>query len=172
MGAFRAALAKPRLILARRSGVAHLSRFEVGPRSLAPSRISSQCRVDNAWIDKVETTPYDPRSAAPGGTRCGGVAERLKAADCKSADVCLRRFESYPLHQRFGIAGGVRGRTRGGREGQVRRGSTSVAAPRGCSSMVELQPSKLAMWVRFPSPAPGRSRGVYRRCSPFSDGKP
>src|SRR5262249_42683914 len=31
---------------------------------------------------------------------------------------------------------------------------------RGCSSMVELEPSKLATWVRFPSPAPeagGRS---------------
>lgn len=25
---------------------------------------------------------------------------------------------------------------------------------RGCSSMVELQPSKLIAWVRFPSPAP------------------
>jgi hypothetical protein len=25
---------------------------------------------------------------------------------------------------------------------------------RGCSSMVELQPSKLVAWVRFPSPAP------------------
>jgi hypothetical protein len=24
----------------------------------------------------------------------------------------------------------------------------------GCSSMVELQPSKLVVWVRFPSPAP------------------
>ena len=24
----------------------------------------------------------------------------------------------------------------------------------GCSSMVEFQPSKLATWVRFPSPAP------------------
>jgi hypothetical protein len=24
----------------------------------------------------------------------------------------------------------------------------------GCSSMVESQPSKLAVWVRFPSPAP------------------
>ncbi len=34
----------------------------------------------------------------------GGVAERSKAADCKSADVRLRRFESYPLHQRFGGA--------------------------------------------------------------------
>ena len=28
----------------------------------------------------------------------GGVAEWLKAADCKSADVRLRWFESYPLH--------------------------------------------------------------------------
>ena len=30
---------------------------------------------------------------------------------------------------------------------------------RGCSSMVELQPSKLATWVRFPSPAPIGGRG-------------
>ena len=29
-----------------------------------------------------------------------------------------------------------------------------LCAVRGCSSMVELQPSKLATWVRFPSPAP------------------
>src|SRR5208282_1000805 len=28
----------------------------------------------------------------------------------------------------------------------------------GCSSMVELQPSKLVVWVRFPSPAPNRRR--------------
>ena len=27
----------------------------------------------------------------------------------------------------------------------------------GCSSMVERQPSKLDMWVRFPSPAPLKS---------------
>src|SRR5580704_13725742 len=31
----------------------------------------------------------------------GGVAEWLKAADCKSVDVRLRRFESYPLHHRL-----------------------------------------------------------------------
>ena len=29
---------------------------------------------------------------------------------------------------------------------------------RGCSSVVEYQPSKLTMWVRFPSPAPLRVR--------------
>ena len=28
----------------------------------------------------------------------GRVAEWLKAADCKSAGVRLRRFESYPFH--------------------------------------------------------------------------
>jgi hypothetical protein len=32
---------------------------------------------------------------------------------------------------------------------------------RGCSSMVELQPSKLVAWVRFPSPAP---------CAPVAQG--
>jgi hypothetical protein len=34
----------------------------------------------------------------------GGVAEWLKAADCKSVDVRLRRFESYPLHHRLMVA--------------------------------------------------------------------
>ncbi len=28
----------------------------------------------------------------------GGVAERSKAADCKSVDGSLREFESFPLH--------------------------------------------------------------------------
>lgn len=28
----------------------------------------------------------------------GRVAEWLKAADCKSADVSLRKFESFPFH--------------------------------------------------------------------------
>jgi hypothetical protein len=32
----------------------------------------------------------------------GGVVEWLKAADCKSARVSVRRFESYPLHQNGG----------------------------------------------------------------------
>ena len=100
-----------------------------------------------ARIDKVKPTSYHPRSAAPGGTRSGGVAERLKAADCKSADVCLRRFESYPLHQRL-RRGSRQDRRLGARS---RKGHSS-----GCSSMVEFQPSKLATWVRFPPPAPGR----------------
>ena len=89
----------------------------------------------------------------------GGVAERLKAADCKSADVRLRRFESYPLHHRFEIAGGVAGRHRIRQQQGV-----WLVAERGCSSMAELQPSKLAMWVRFPSPAPG-SNGTGGICA-------
>ena len=42
-------------------------------------------------------------------------------------------------------------------------------APGGCSSMVELQPSKLAMWVRFPSPAPGKSVFISRPQAPMPD---
>src|SRR5271156_437361 len=33
------------------------------------------------------------------GSFCGGVPKRPTGADCKSAGLCLRRFESYPLHQ-------------------------------------------------------------------------
>ncbi len=31
----------------------------------------------------------------------GGVPERPMGADCKSAGLCLRRFESYLLHHLF-----------------------------------------------------------------------
>ena len=55
----------------------------------------------------------------------------------------LRWFESNPLHHIQGPAGGGSAVTLG-----------------GCSSMVEHQPSKLAMGVRFPPPAPiGRAPG-------------
>lgn len=30
----------------------------------------------------------------------GRVAEWLMAADCKSADLCLRKFESFPFHHK------------------------------------------------------------------------
>jgi hypothetical protein len=39
--------------------------------------------------------------------------------------------------------------------------ASSCACPCGCSSMVEFQPSKLATWVRFPSPAPIRVRRMF-----------
>ena len=40
----------------------------------------------------------------------------------------------------------------------VARGRPAGPARRGCSSMVEFQPSKLAVRVRFPSPAPASRR--------------
>ena len=36
-----------------------------------------------------------------------------------------------------------------------------ISTSRGCSSMVELQPSKLTTWVRFPSPAPDKKGHPY-----------
>ena len=38
---------------------------------------------------------------AEDGLTDGGVPERPKGADCKSAGLRLRRFESFPLHQAF-----------------------------------------------------------------------
>ena len=84
----------------------------------------------------------------------GGVAEWLKAADCKSADVRLRRFESYPLHHAVALGNAVR--TAFGICDELSQRAIKTLG--GCSSMVELQPSKLATWVRFPSPAPRTRR--------------
>jgi hypothetical protein len=44
------------------------------------------------------------------------------------------------------------------RVARLKRVGRGNDAERGCSSMVELQPSKLATWVRFPSPAPAPRR--------------
>ncbi len=53
-------------------------------------------------VDKRGVRPYERRfPLRQAASDAGGVAEWLKAADCKSVDVRLRRFESYPLHQRF-----------------------------------------------------------------------
>ena len=71
----------------------------------------------------------------------GRVPEWLKGTGCKPVGFGLRRFESYPFHQGLGSLLGER-----------RKGAE--VEPGGCSSMVELQPSKLATRVRFPSPAP------------------
>src|SRR5690606_9571555 len=63
------------------------------------------------------------------GFRHGGVGEWLNPSDCKSDRLCVRWFESSPLHH-------------------------PTRPVRGYSSMVEQQPSKLNMRVRFPLPAP------------------
>lgn len=43
-----------------------------------------------------------PKACSPGGMRatCGGVSRAAKGADCKSAGLRLRRFESYLPHHR------------------------------------------------------------------------
>src|SRR6516225_6812748 len=114
-----------------------------GPRMLASNYKAPRVRPKGAGRPRL--TKPGRNSMTPGPLRraardCGGVAERLKAADCKSADVRLRRFESYPLHQRFKMVPGIEGSTTG----------SGWRVECGCSSMVELQPSKLATWVRFP----------------------
>ena len=38
-----------------------------------------------------------------------------------------------------------------------------LVVKRGCSSMAESQPSKLVVWVRFPSPAPTECLGTHTR---------
>ena len=84
-------------------------------------------------------------STVPNG---GGVPEWLKGTDCKSVGVRLRWFESNPLHHRMVF---IIRRACVSQNAGLRR---AAALARGCSSMVESQPSKLAVRVRFPSPAP------------------
>ncbi len=70
----------------------------------------------------------------------GGVPERSKGADCKSAGSAFEGSNPSPS-------------TTAQTEGQGR--------PRGGSSMVEPQPSKLMMRVRFPLAAPSAEQDVW-----------
>jgi hypothetical protein len=72
------------------------------------------------------------------GVLFGGVPERSKGSDCKSD-----------------------GSAFGGSNPPPSTICKVVNDYRGCSSTVELQPSKLMVWVRFPSPAP-RMRAAGR----------
>jgi hypothetical protein len=65
----------------------------------------------------------------------GGVPEWLKGADCKSAGYAFEGSNPSPSTTK------------------IHKNAGSLVFC-GCSSMVELQPSKLIAWVRFPSPAP------------------
>src|SRR6516162_5089754 len=75
---------------------------------LAPHDKVSRSRPKGAGSPRLTKSGRNSMTRSPlhrAARDRGGVAERLKAADCKSADVRLRRFESYPLHHLFGIAG-------------------------------------------------------------------
>src|SRR6266567_6629723 len=87
----------------------------------------------------------------------GGVPERSKGADCKSAGSAFEGSNPSPSTSQ---------KTRVGRQGwsdgglmRADQGSNFAIylrfLNRGCSSMVEQKPSKLMTRVRFPSPAPG-----------------
>ncbi len=75
------------------------------------------------------------RSRKIRGLILGGVPEWSKGADCKSAGSTFGGSNPPPS-------------TINKEKGVIRKLIC------GCSSMVELQPSKLNTWVRFPSPAP------------------
>jgi hypothetical protein len=85
----------------------------------------------------------------------GGVPERSKGADCKSAG---HAFEgSNPSPSTKGVeATNLEARPAGlGCDRRpVDRCRSDRFGRRGCSSMVEQKPSKLTTRVRFPSPAP------------------
>ena len=55
---------------------------------------------------------------------------------------------------------------------KMNRGNAAKPLKRGCSSMVEQQPSKLNMRVRFPSPAPALNPAATpRRCAASGAGR-
>ena len=97
----------------------------------------------------------------------GGVPEWPKGADCKSAGTAFGGSNPPPSTSFDGLTRGlvsgpwpeVEGPPmaapfRFGRLFRVVPADGGTVGHRGCSSMVEPQPSKLMMWVRFPSPAP------------------
>ena len=106
----------------------------------------------------LTTSPGSPKIAGS----FGGIPKRPTGADCKSAGLRLRWFESTSLHQLqsgpvTGLAAGRNIRRPYQPSAQVRQAGV---VRRGSSSMVEPQPSKLIVRVRFPSPAPLNARDV------------
>src|SRR5579863_5246498 len=107
-------------------------------------------------------------------TQFGQVAERSKAADCKSAGPCgLRRFEPSPVHQ-------VR-ENRRGCDGQAERAAIFEGPETrgGSNSVVESQPSKLLVAGSIPvsrSRKPMTDAGIRMakrgRCSSVGRARP
>ena len=138
------------------------------PQRRSPCRARSRLRVEKALagggagIDRLPGCPRARASAlkrerdGTAGTgddallpkllrmfsyaRGGGVSRAAKGADCKSAGYAF--VGSSPTSPTMARHAGRRGM-------RVR-----LPTSRGCSSMVEQQPSKLMTRVRFPSPAP------------------
>ena len=144
----------------RRCGPRRRSARAERPDALRPRLRSLRSREDDTirrapiWGLRLPSwrAPYsrpDPGRGCPwisGGGRSidarGGMSRAAKGADCKSAGVRLRRFEScFPHHaHRAGP--------------RIESEEISGARVGGYSTMVVQQPSKLRMRVRFPLPAP------------------
>ena len=103
------------------------------------------------------------------GKKAGGIPKRPTGADCKSAGLRLRWFESTSLHQFQASPDSAtpdsasldKQRNSGfeiqdSKSGHPGLSESRIPAPGGSSSMVEHQFSKLITRVRFPSPAPTR----------------
>ena len=89
----------------------------------------------------------------------GGVPERSKGADCKSAGSAFEGSNPSPSTTSLLRQSGA----------EDRRNPNRIATTGGCSSMVEQKPSKLTTRVRFPSPAPELTvRGTVRSGAPVA----
>ena len=83
----------------RRATRCRWNRLRVDGRRSPPGPWPARAR----WpVQPRPTVCIDTAAPAPENTRLsvrGGVPKRPTGADCKSAGLCLRRFESFPLHQ-------------------------------------------------------------------------
>ena len=95
-------------------------------------------------------------------TFVGGVPERSKGADCKSAGSAFGGSNPPPsTMRRDGFKRVTETATLPEFEGQVTRVGVVICA--GVVQRLEPQPSKLMMWVRFPSPAPVQAAAIVFR---------
>src|SRR5258708_36219227 len=128
-----------------RTAVAHGLSFREGPVQRGNIKISGRLRFHAGGFGAVDTTqgaPHNPtRTWHPRDAtfESGGVTRAAKGADCKSAGLRLRRFESYLPHHSEDSERTTHGRIRQRTPSWIVR---SLSSGCGCSSMLEQQPSK------------------------------
>ncbi len=111
------------------------------------SHIERMWRIGDIAVDTADTLSENSRLLF------GGVPEWPKGSDCKSDGSAFGGSNPPPSTKLYGEHEDYR------LEGAV----LVLVFCCGCSSTVEPQPSKLMVWVRFPSPAPFiRGLGVGR----------
>ena len=116
-----------------------------------PDQLDVAPGVGGGHLDRGRPPPHKDALPIGGPCRqrqCGGMSRAAKGADCKSAGYAF--VGSSPTSSTTAILD-ISG---GSPKGCCRRLPMLASGLRGCSSMVEQQPSKLMTRVRFPSPAP------------------